>query len=1003
MKKIVGSNQDRCVGCNRCTRACPIETANVTYQDEFFNIKVKVDNTQCIACGACIAVCKHDARFYLDDLDRFFADLAAGLPVSLMAAPSLKTNFPHWKRLLGFFRSLGVGRIYDVSLGADICIWAHLRYLERYKPKSLITQPCPVIVSYCEIHRPALLPYLSPIRSPMGCAAVFIREYQGVRGPIAALSPCIGKTNEFEAAGLIDYNITFAKLQEYLEKNGISLPETEGDFDPYPSGLGALFPAPGGLAENLRFFLGGSLRIDVAEGPAVYQALDDYLQSPEEDLPSVFDVLNCAGGCNLGSGTARDKTLFRIRTVMDKTRRELTGQTGFEDYQRGLFRNYDTLLDLSRFLRAYTPAAAARAEISEADIREAFKLLEKDTYAKQNFNCGACGSESCRDMARKIALKINIPINCIIKSRDDLWEEHRLNIDLYKRNAAYIGLIHRIGEDLIAVNEDDFSGIITQALWSICSTLNGSGVHLWINKEWESFTGGPVRCKRLFGWPKEEETGTGMVDDALLPGWIQELLAGKTINRRLKTMSPREQIVFRRGKIQSVLAVPVFIKGGFWGFISVSDREDREFSEEEISVIAACAILVVSNILEKKMTESLVVAREAALAGTRAKSEFLSRMSHEIRTPMNAIIGMTKIAGNTGDIQKLRSCLSTINSSSTQLLGLINDVLDMSKIEAGKFELDTVPFDLAGTVEKIRGIMAEQVSGKDQILEIRVASARTRFEGDELRLSQVITNLLANAVKFTPAKGRITLGVEDAGTAEGMSRLRFSVTDTGIGMSGDQLSRLFAPYEQAGKNITQRFGGTGLGLAISKTIVEKMGGDIWAESEPGRGSAFVFEVNLRHGSGGDASGDAGGEAAPAAMPPASETPDFSGISLLLAEDIEINREIFIGLLEDTGMAIDTAADGLEALEKFRDNSGKYDLIVMDIQMPRMNGFEATRAIRSLGTPKAAAVPIIAMTANAFKEDIAQCLACGMNDHLAKPIDLHAVREKIARFTRGRSA
>jgi CheY-like chemotaxis protein len=268
------------------------------------------------------------------------------------------------------------------------------------------------------------------------------------------------------------------------------------------------------------------------------------------------------------------------------------------------------------------------------------------------------------------------------------------------------------------------------------------------------------------------------------------------------------------------------------------------------------------------------------------------------------------------------------------------------------------------------------------------------YIGDELRLSQVITNLLANAVKFTPDSGTIRVTVESLGKGSEMDRLRFSVSDTGIGMTVEQIDRLFSPFAQADKSITQRFGGTGLGLAISKSIIEKMQGHIWVESEPGAGSTFKFELFLKQ--------DAGHAAdSVSAAGVKQEVPDFSGLSLLFAEDIEINREIFMALMEDTRIRIDIAKNGLEAVEKFRANGGGYDLIIMDIQMPEMNGYEATRAIRALGTPKAAAIPIIAMTANAFREDVEQCLAAGMNDHLAKPVDDKRVWEKISNLVPGK--
>jgi CheY-like chemotaxis protein/two-component sensor histidine kinase len=366
-------------------------------------------------------------------------------------------------------------------------------------------------------------------------------------------------------------------------------------------------------------------------------------------------------------------------------------------------------------------------------------------------------------------------------------------------------------------------------------------------------------------------------------------------------------------------------------------------------------------------------------------------MSHEMRTPMNAIIGMTKIAEKTDDVSRLKYCLSTINTSSVHLLGIINDVLDMSKIEAGKFELENIPMNIEKMLMKVCNIISDNIEKKNQKLNMTLAKdLNLDYIADDLRLSQVITNLLSNAVKFTPENGKITLVVEKTGTKENVNTLRFSVTDTGIGMTKEQTARLFNAFEQADGSISRKFGGTGLGLAISKHIVEKMGGRIWVESEQGSGSSFIFEVDLERMTGQELKSLEIKTDTPA------ETPDLSGVNIILAEDMEINREIFIALLEDTHITIDIAENGLAAVSKFRENPEKYDLIIMDVQMPEMDGYQATRTIRAMDTPKAKNIPIIAMTANAFKEDVDRCLEAGMNDHLPKPIDEKTVIEKIAK-------
>ena len=538
---------------------------------------------------------------------------------------------------------------------------------------------------------------------------------------------------------------------------------------------------------------------------------------------------------------------------------------------------------------------------------------------------------------------------------------------------------------------------------------------------------------------------------------------------------------------------------------------------------------MISEIHEQN--DKLIELKNLAESASKAKSDFLSRMSHEIRTPMNAIIGMTKIADNTSDINKLRYCLSTIGTSSAQLLGLINDILDMSKIEAGKFEIEIAPMNIEKMLMKVCNLIVDKTEQKSQKLVVNLGkNMRMHYLGDELRISQVITNLLSNAVKFTPEKGTVTITVEEIQKENDYSILRFTISDTGIGITEEQIDKLFISFEQADGSISRRFGGTGLGLAISKSIIEKMNGRIWVESETNKGSVFTFEIKLersprqsetvifdgitpsdlkllivdgdedirRHfldvvGNFGTHADEAesgtraihlvktareaqkpydvvfldynlpdmdGIETAnklgemidkntvivmtsflewnkiekladgvgvhrfiskplfPSSILDAineivgntiknlkietvmeEKAPDFSDATLLLAEDVEINREIFIALLEDTNINIDVAENGRIAVNKFKEKPDRYNIIIMDVQMPEMDGCEATRMIRALDIPKAKQIPIIAMTANAFKEDVAMCISCGMNDHLAKPIDVEAVTRKLLFYLR----
>ena len=276
------TDSENCVGCNRCMRACPIETANIAYQETPDQIKVRIDPEQCVLCGSCVGVCEHDARHIHDDTERFFEDLKAGQKISVIAAPSIRTNIPQWKQLLTWLRGQGVCAIYNVALGADLCVWAHLRYLED-SPGPIITQPCPVMVSYCERHQQSLLPYLSPVHSPMACTAIVMRR-DGITDSIASISPCVAKTEEHKSTNLVQYNITFRKLMEYLKKHDVVLPEKKSGFDHYDAGFGSLFPLPGGFKENIRLLSGRRIYVEGAEGREVFRHLDQYAKTEKEYL-----------------------------------------------------------------------------------------------------------------------------------------------------------------------------------------------------------------------------------------------------------------------------------------------------------------------------------------------------------------------------------------------------------------------------------------------------------------------------------------------------------------------------------------------------------------------------------------------------------------------------------------------------------------------------------------------------------------------------------------------
>ena len=438
------------------------------------------------------------------------------------------------------------------------------------------------------------------------------------------------------------------------------------------------------------------------------------------------------------------------------------------------------------------------------------------------------------------------------------------------------------------------------------------------------------------------------------------------------------------------------------------------------------AILISRRIDEQRYEEdqqrqALQSALENAKAASEAKSRFLSNMSHDIRTPMNAIVGMTAIAAShLDDRERVAECLEKISFSSSHLLSLINDILDMSKIESGKLSLEVEPFNLAKLVSDVTELVRSQADAGGLKLQLRQPNLKNEMViGDPLRIRQVYLNILSNAVKYTPRGGSVTIEAEqEASRQKGYRNYVFRCTDTGIGMSGEFLQRLYQPFEREKGAVTSKITGTGLGMAITKNLIDMMGGDIHVKSGLGEGTEFTVTLPLPlQGTGqeGAVSGryDIGcldadedrqgtdvpeGDREPDVEVILDDMPDCSGKRVLLVEDNAMNREIARILIEETGAVVEEAGDGVQAVRMVADSDvGYYGLIFMDIQMPVMDGYEAAKAIRRLKRPDASDIPIVAMTANAFEEDIRAALRAGMNAHFAKPIDVKELEELLCRY------
>lgn len=463
---IINVDIDKCVGCNACVRACPMGDANIARMDENGRLKITIDDEKCIKCGACIRACSHGARSYIDDTQQFLDDLKRGQDIALIAAPSIKIAFDgNWRHALQWLHDHGAKKIYDVSFGADICTWAHLRYLERNPGKKLISQPCAAVVNYVQRHKPELFSNLSPIHSPMLCLAVYIKKVLGYQGKIAAISPCVAKIEEFRETGLVDYNVTMEHLRCYFEENGVRLPEvkifSEFEFDGKQGLEGAIYPKPGGLMSNILTHA-PSLNVITSEGTeSLYHDMETYSTLREQDKPDLFDVLNCEDGCNGGPATGVHYQRFAMNNIMHdveqyarKVRKTNTTKKGIDQQ----FAEFDRTLRLEDYIRTYKRHNIDKRGTSEKEIADAYALMGKHTEAEKHFDCHSCGYRSCRDMAVAIARGLNTPENCHEFMMKSIQEERsrvsEVNEKVLSMNDELMRVFKELYENIAAVKQE---------------------------------------------------------------------------------------------------------------------------------------------------------------------------------------------------------------------------------------------------------------------------------------------------------------------------------------------------------------------------------------------------------------------------------------------------------------------------------------------------------------------------------------------------------------------
>lgn len=892
MKKIISTNKDKCTGCNKCIMACPVKYANnVEVIDNERHIEV--DEKRCITCGKCLKVCDHDARNYIDDIDKFFEDVAKGEKISIIIAPSFVSNKPDiYKKVFGYFKSIGINLIYDVSLGGDISSWGCVNYLKNNNPQDFLISPfCPTIVNYIERYTPNLIKNLIPVQSPAMCTAIYLKKYQNITDKIAFISPCIAKKSEINKdsnADLIGYNITFNHLFKYFEDNNINLNDyPEIEFDNNQAGLGVIYSRIGGLSDNLLYHL-PQLKLRQMHGPEkVYEYLNFLNKGFRTGDYDLVDILNCTNSCNVGTAVCNEAYDQEIPVEIEGEilgHRRLNIQNeieiNYEEYNK-FFEYLDQNFNLEDFLTGHKDNSHQIDYLhpDETELEEAFNALRKYDDESRKINCYSCGYKTCKDMAIAIHNNYNIPSSC--------HQYNRKELEIQKEISDYVRtILEYLTKSIIVTDENGFIKFINQETQKLLGFTNDEFLHKHVQHFFNDMDMDEIKNIPTKVYKTARKSGN---------------LCHLRIDTRYFDLKGRSYFLF-----------------------------------------------VMEDITKQIEMDSL-------------KNNFISMVSHELRTPLTSIKGalglvISGVAGEMGE--KPKTLLNIANNNVIRLINLINEILDMEKLTAGKMTFNFAEHQIMSLIEEsilLNNGYAEQYNVRYEIKE-KVENALINVDKD--KFIQVMTNLLSNATKFSPPNEAIEIFVK-----RNQHLLTVEVSNKGHGIPEENQPKIFESFYQADQNGEVSKKGSGLGLSICKSLVENMGGSIGFRSIVDEITTFYFK-----------------------FPEIYEKEEKKAV--LIVEDEKVASTQIKTMFQRLNYKVDTAMNAQEANKLLAAN--EYDLMTLDIFLPDKNGLELLNEIRNNELTNNLPIILISCSPEAMAKATGnRIIAC-----LEKSFDIEQLKETI---------